>query len=230
MGRPAGDCDQIHPSDRGADQGRRWRCYRPAPSTRRHGAGARTRSRIRSPAELLGTAVEAFMRLANLSRARMPICATLLSALKLACLGRIECLWRSAVPENILQLVITHITMRSNTARTPDTMSEFFSPYRHQFVQLRTCVPQVALTEPSKNGGQVLDLVTTGDKAGIAPSFSPNYASRPIRSTICCSRTRSWTRSPGRSIASFPPAANCCRSLSSVPRCWQETALQLQVS
>ena len=52
-------------------------------------------------------------------------------------------------------------------------MSEFFSPYRHQFVRLGACVPQVALAEPSKNGDQVLDLVTTGDKAGIALMVFP---------------------------------------------------------
>ena len=52
-------------------------------------------------------------------------------------------------------------------------MSEFFSPYRHQFVRLGACVPQVALAEPAKNGDQVLDLVTTGDKAGIALMVFP---------------------------------------------------------
>ena len=52
-------------------------------------------------------------------------------------------------------------------------MSEFFSPYRHQFVRVGACVPQVALAEPAKNGGQVLDLVTGGDKAGIALMVFP---------------------------------------------------------
>src|SRR5260221_14140612 len=64
--------------------------------------------------------------------------------------------------------------MRSNAARAPDTMSEFFSPYRHQFVRVGVCVPPVAVAEPAKNGDQVLDLVTAGDSAKIAPvGFSP---------------------------------------------------------
>src|SRR3954453_13592926 len=47
-------------------------------------------------------------------------------------------------------------------------MSEFFSPYRHEFVRVGVCVPQVAVAEPARNGDQVLDLVGQGDKAGIA--------------------------------------------------------------
>src|SRR3954454_391656 len=47
-------------------------------------------------------------------------------------------------------------------------MSEFFSPYRHEFVRVGACVPQVVVAEPAKNGDQVLDLVVQGDKAGIA--------------------------------------------------------------
>src|SRR6266446_8378240 len=58
--------------------------------------------------------------------------------------------------------------MRSNTARAPSPMSAFFSPYRHQFVRVATCVPQVAVAEPAKNGDQVLELLTKGDKAGVA--------------------------------------------------------------
>src|SRR3954468_12962250 len=52
-------------------------------------------------------------------------------------------------------------------------MSEFFSPYRHEFVRVGVCVPQVAVAEPARNGDQVLDLVTQGDKAGIALMVFP---------------------------------------------------------
>ena len=60
-----------------------------------------------------------------------------------------------------------------NTARAPKPMSAFFSPYRHEFVRLGVCVPQVAVAEPAKNGDQVLDLLTKGDKAGVALMVFP---------------------------------------------------------
>src|SRR6266849_10325743 len=47
-------------------------------------------------------------------------------------------------------------------------MSEFFSPYRHQFVRIGACVPQVAVAEPAKNADQALALIKAGDKDGVA--------------------------------------------------------------
>jgi NAD+ synthase (glutamine-hydrolysing) len=47
-------------------------------------------------------------------------------------------------------------------------MSAFFSPYRHEFVRVGACVPQVAVAEPAKNGDGVLALLAKGDKAGVA--------------------------------------------------------------
>src|SRR6266851_4419756 len=52
-------------------------------------------------------------------------------------------------------------------------MYEFFSPYRHQFVRIAACVPQVAVAEPAKNADQALDLVAAGDKAGVALMVFP---------------------------------------------------------
>jgi NAD+ synthase (glutamine-hydrolysing) len=52
-------------------------------------------------------------------------------------------------------------------------MSAFFSPYRHQFVRLGACVPQVAVAEPARNGDHVLDLVASGDAAGVALMVFP---------------------------------------------------------
>jgi NAD+ synthase (glutamine-hydrolysing) len=52
-------------------------------------------------------------------------------------------------------------------------MTEFFSPYRHQFVRVGACVPPVAVAEPAKNGEQVLELVRQGEKAGIALMVFP---------------------------------------------------------
>ena len=60
-----------------------------------------------------------------------------------------------------------------NTARAPKPMSAFFSPYRHEFVRVGVCVPQVAVAEPAKNGDQVLDLLTKGDKDGVALMVFP---------------------------------------------------------
>jgi NAD+ synthase (glutamine-hydrolysing) len=52
-------------------------------------------------------------------------------------------------------------------------MSAFFSPYRHGFVRLAACVPQVAIAEPSKNADQALDLVAAGDRDGVALMVFP---------------------------------------------------------
>ena len=52
-------------------------------------------------------------------------------------------------------------------------MAEFFSPYRHQFVRIGACVPQVAVAEPAKNADQALALVQKGDKAGVALMVFP---------------------------------------------------------
>jgi NAD+ synthase (glutamine-hydrolysing) len=60
-----------------------------------------------------------------------------------------------------------------NTARAPKPMSTFFSPYRHEFVRVGVCVPQVAVAEPAKNGDQLLDLLAKGDKAGVALMVFP---------------------------------------------------------
>src|SRR3989442_10758155 len=63
--------------------------------------------------------------------------------------------------------------MRSNPARAPSLMSAFFSPYRHQFVRVAACVPQVAVAAPAKNADQVLELLGKGDKAGVALMVFP---------------------------------------------------------
>src|SRR6266404_1660637 len=52
-------------------------------------------------------------------------------------------------------------------------MSEFFSPYRHQFVRIGACVPQVAIAEPATNADQALALVQKGDKAGVGLMVFP---------------------------------------------------------
>src|SRR6202158_2688666 len=52
-------------------------------------------------------------------------------------------------------------------------MAEFFSPYRHGFVRIGACVPQVAIAEPARNADQALVLVAAGDKAGVALMVFP---------------------------------------------------------
>src|SRR5260370_284780 len=47
-------------------------------------------------------------------------------------------------------------------------MSEFFSPYSHQFVRVGACVPQVAVAEPAKNADQALALIQAREQAGVA--------------------------------------------------------------
>ena len=48
-------------------------------------------------------------------------------------------------------------------------MSEYFSPYRHEFLRLGACVPLVAVAEPRQNSGQVEALLAKGDalRAGL---------------------------------------------------------------
>src|SRR5271170_6905490 len=52
-------------------------------------------------------------------------------------------------------------------------MSEFFSPYRHQFVRIAACVPPVAIAEPAKNADEALAFVAAGDKQGVALMVFP---------------------------------------------------------
>ena len=52
-------------------------------------------------------------------------------------------------------------------------MPEFFSPYSHSFVRLATCVPQVAVADPAKNGDQVAAMVERGDRDGVAVMLFP---------------------------------------------------------
>src|SRR6266702_2688695 len=52
-------------------------------------------------------------------------------------------------------------------------MAEFFSPYRHQFVRIGACVPQVAVAEPATNANEALALVQKGDKDGVALMVFP---------------------------------------------------------
>ncbi|MGC2415039.1 MAG: NAD(+) synthase [Stellaceae bacterium] len=52
-------------------------------------------------------------------------------------------------------------------------MAEFFSPYRHQFVRIAACVPQVAIAEPAQNADHALALVAAGHKDGVALMVFP---------------------------------------------------------
>jgi NAD+ synthase (glutamine-hydrolysing) len=52
-------------------------------------------------------------------------------------------------------------------------MADFFSPYRHQFVRIGACVPQVAVAAPAQNAEQVLELWRQGDRDGIALLLFP---------------------------------------------------------
>src|ERR1041384_6463608 len=60
--------------------------------------------------------------------------------------------------------------------RAAGPMSSFFSPYRHQFVRVGACVPQVAVAEPARNGNQALALLRDGDVGGIALMVFPELS------------------------------------------------------
>lgn len=53
------------------------------------------------------------------------------------------------------------------------SMPQFFSPYRHQFVRLASCVPQVAVADPAANGDEVAALVERGDRDGVGVMLFP---------------------------------------------------------
>jgi NAD+ synthase (glutamine-hydrolysing) len=52
-------------------------------------------------------------------------------------------------------------------------MSSFFSPYRHQFVRVATCVPRVAVAEPQRNAAAAAALLDEADKARVALLLFP---------------------------------------------------------
>jgi NAD+ synthase (glutamine-hydrolysing) len=52
-------------------------------------------------------------------------------------------------------------------------MLPFFSPYRHQFVRIGACVPQVGVADPAYNADQVLGLLAAGDADGVALMVFP---------------------------------------------------------
>ncbi len=49
----------------------------------------------------------------------------------------------------------------------------FASPYRHGFVRLAACVPQIALADPSANAAETLKLVARGAEQGVALMVFP---------------------------------------------------------
>ena len=62
---------------------------------------------------------------------------------------------------------------KSQSRERVEPMSEFFSPYSHQFARVATCVPQVAVADPVRNGEQVAALVERGDRDGVAVMLFP---------------------------------------------------------
>jgi NAD+ synthase (glutamine-hydrolysing) len=52
-------------------------------------------------------------------------------------------------------------------------MVQFFSPYRHGFVRVAACVPQVAVADPQRNADAVLDLAHRGEAHRVALMVFP---------------------------------------------------------
>jgi NAD+ synthase (glutamine-hydrolysing) len=52
-------------------------------------------------------------------------------------------------------------------------MSSFFSPYRHQFVRIGACVPQVSVAGPRSNAAAVEGLLTAGDEERVGLMVFP---------------------------------------------------------
>src|SRR3954467_10224810 len=65
---------------------------------------------------------------------------------------------------------------RISRARAVRPMSSFFSPYRHQFVRVGACVPQVAIADPARNADETLALLRDGDAAAIALMVFPELS------------------------------------------------------
>ena len=49
----------------------------------------------------------------------------------------------------------------------------FYSPYSHEFVRVATCVPQVAVADPVKNGDEVAAMIAEGHRDGVAIMLFP---------------------------------------------------------
>src|SRR5271170_2965587 len=52
-------------------------------------------------------------------------------------------------------------------------MSSFFSPYRHQFIRVGACVPDVAVAEPAHNAEAIEALLAEGDAARVGLMVFP---------------------------------------------------------
>ncbi len=52
-------------------------------------------------------------------------------------------------------------------------MSSFFSPYRHQFIRVAACVPQVCIAEPRGNAREIEALLAAGDAARVGLMVFP---------------------------------------------------------
>jgi NAD+ synthase (glutamine-hydrolysing) len=55
-------------------------------------------------------------------------------------------------------------------------MSSFFSPYRHQFIRVGACVPQVAVAEPRHNAAGVEALLAAGNDARVGLMVFPELS------------------------------------------------------
>jgi len=49
----------------------------------------------------------------------------------------------------------------------------FFSPYRHEFLRVASCVPHVEVADPEFNLAQTIDLARQGDLAHVALMVFP---------------------------------------------------------
>ncbi|MFY8140525.1 MAG: hypothetical protein ACOVMO_07375, partial [Caulobacter sp.] len=54
-----------------------------------------------------------------------------------------------------------------------DRRAPFDSPYRHGFVRLAACVPQIALADPAANAAETLALVREGHARDVALMVFP---------------------------------------------------------
>ena len=66
-----------------------------------------------------------------------------------------------------------------NTARAPKPMSTFFSPYRHEFVRVGVCVPQVAVAERDARVYQQVPASACRPPYADATSCNPHYLGQP---------------------------------------------------
>ena len=98
--------------------------------------------------------------------------------------------------------------------------ADFFSPYRHSFVRVGACVPQVAVAEPAKNADQVLAHGRAGRQAtAVALLVFPELGLSAYAIDDLLFQDAVLDEVAAQIDRLVAASQSCCRCLSSARRC-----------